>query len=220
MKDAYTKMPEQVLSELHSDGSRGLTKEQAEQSRKKYGSNTFIRESHESLLKKIWDASTEPMLLMLIFAAVITLGVNIARYMTGGEYNFLECAGIFAAIALSVVITIVTEGKSAKAFEALNRINEDTLVKALRDNAPQLIPQKDIVAGDILLVETGDKLVADARLLESNDLSTDESSLTGESLPAAKEADFVCPRSTHQWQNAGTCCIPAALYQAVQEKQW
>ena len=196
MKDAYTKMPEQVLSDLHSDGSSGLTKEQAEQSRKKYGSNTFIRESHESLLKKIWDASTEPMLLMLIFAAVITLGVNIARYMTGGEYNFLECAGIFAAIALSVVITIVTEGKSAKAFEALNRINEDTLVKALRDNAPQLIPQKDIVAGDILLVETGDKLVADARLLESNDLSTDESSLTGESLPAAKEADFVCPRST------------------------
>ena len=196
MKDAYTKTPEQVLSDLHSDGSGGLTKEQAEQSRKKYGSNTFIRESHESLLKKIWDASTEPMLLMLIFAAVITLGVNIARYMTGGEYNFLECAGIFAAIALSVVITIVTEGKSAKAFEALNRINEDTLVKALRDNSPQLIPQKDIVVGDILLVETGDKLVADARLLESNDLSTDESSLTGESLPAAKEADYVCPQST------------------------
>ena len=52
------------------------------------------------------------------------------------------------------------------------------------------------MAGDILLVETGDKLVADARLLESNDLSTDESSLTGESLPTAKEADFVCPRST------------------------
>lgn len=196
MKDAYTKTPEQVLSDLHSDGSGGLTKEQAEQSRKKYGSNTFIRESHESLLKKIWDASTEPMLLMLIFAAVITLGVNIARYMTGGEYNFLECAGIFAAIALSVVITIVTEGKSAKAFEALNRINEDTLVKALRDNSPQLIPQKDIAVGDILLVETGDKLVADARLLESNDLSTDESSLTGESLPAAKEADYVCPQST------------------------
>ena len=70
------------------------------------------------------------------------------------------------------------------------------LVKALRDNSPQLIPQKDIVVGDILLVETGDKLVADARLLESNDLSTDESSLTGESLPAAKEADYVCPQST------------------------
>ena len=72
MKDAYTKMPEQVLSDLHSDGSSGLTKEQAEQSRKKYGSNTFIRESYESLLKKIWDASTEPMLLMLIFAAAVS----------------------------------------------------------------------------------------------------------------------------------------------------
>ncbi len=110
-------------------------------------------------------------------------------------------------------------GKSAKAFEALNRINEDTLVKALRDNSPQLIPQKDIVVGDILLVETGDKLVADARLLESNDLSTDESSLTGESLPAAKRQITSVP-SPHLWQSAETCCIPAALYQAVQEKQW
>ena len=218
MKDAYTKTPEQVLSDLHSDGSGGLTKEQAEQSRKKYGSNTFIRESHESLLKKIWDASTEPMLLMLIFAAVITLGVNIARYMTGGEYNFLECAGIFAAIALSVVITIVTEGKSAKAFEALNRINEDTLVKALRDNSPQLIPQKDIVVGDILLVETGDKLVADARLLESNDLSTDL--LLQEKAFRQQRRQILSVPGPHLWQSAETCCIPAALYQAVQEKQW
>lgn len=196
MKDAYTKEVCQVLEETGTDMERGLTDAQAEESRKAHGTNSFTRQSHESMAKRVWDASTEPMILMLIFAAVITLGVNIARCMTGGEYNFLECAGIFTAIALSVVITIITEGKSAKAFEALNRINEDTLVKTLRNGAPQLIAQRDIVVGDILLVETGDKLVADGRLIESNDLSVDESSLTGESLPVGKRADLVCPEPT------------------------
>ena len=196
MKDAYTKEASQVLKETGSDPQRGLTEEQAARSRAQHGANTFTRESHESMARRVWEAATEPMILMLIFAAIITLGVNIARFFTGGEYNFLECAGIFTAISLSVVITIITEGKSAKAFEALNQINEDTLVKALRAGEPQLIAQKEIVVGDILLVETGDKLVADGRLIESNDLSVDESSLTGESLPVNKSADCVCPAST------------------------
>ena len=133
---------------------------------------------------------------MLIFAAIITLAVNISRYFTGGEYNFLECVGIFAAIALSVVITIITEGKSAKAFEALNKINEDTLIKVIRNGEPQLITQKEIVVGDIIMIETGDKIVADGRLFSSNDLSVDESALTGESLPVKKDAEFVCQKST------------------------
>ena len=128
------------------------------------------------------------MLVMLIFAAIITLVVNITRYFTGGEYNFLECVGIFAAIALSVVITIITEGKSAKAFEALNKINEDTLIKVIRNGEPQLVTQKEIVVGDIVMVETGDKIVADGRLLESNELTVDESALTGESLPVNKDS--------------------------------
>ena len=136
------------------------------------------------------------MLVMLIFAAIITLAVNITRYFTGGEYNFLECVGIFAAIALSVVITIITEGKSAKAFEALNKINEDTLIKVIRNGEPQLITQKEIVVGDIIMIETGDKIVADGRLFSSNDLSVDESALTGESLPVKKDAEFVCQKST------------------------
>ena len=133
---------------------------------------------------------------MLIFAAIITLAVNITRYFTGGEYNFLECVGIFAAIALSVVITIITEGKSAKAFETLNKINEDTLIKVIRNGEPQLITQKEIVVGDIIMIETGDKIVADGRLFSSNDLSVNESALTGESLPVKKDAEFVCQKST------------------------
>lgn len=187
---------EELLQAAGTDPEHGLSESQVQASRQKYGANTFVHTGTESMLKRIWDASTEPMLLMLIFAAIITLAVNITRYFTGGEYNFLECAGIFAAIFLSVAITIVTEGKSAKAFEALSKINEDTLIKVLRDGEPQLIPQKDIVIGDILLIETGDKIVADGRLISGNDLSADESALTGESLPVKKDATFTCQENT------------------------
>lgn len=196
MKEAFRMTMEELLSKTGTDRENGLTPEQVEKSRDIYGSNSFVSQSHESLAKRIWDASTEPMLLMLIFAAIITLAVNITRYFTGGEYNFLECVGIFAAIALSVVITIITEGKSAKAFEALNKINEDTLIKVIRNGEPQLVTQKEIVVGDIIMVENGDKIVADGRLLESNDLSVDESALTGESLPVKKNADAVCNAET------------------------
>ncbi len=196
MKEAFMLSREELLAKTGTDREKGLSDSQAEASRAKHGANSFAAQSHESLARRIWEASTEPMLLMLIFAAVITLAVNITRYFTGGEYNFLECVGIFAAISLSVVITIITEGKSAKAFEALNRINEDTLIKVLRNGEAQLVTQKDIVVGDIIMAETGDKIVADGRLLDSNDLSVDESALTGESLPVKKNADFACSKTT------------------------
>ena len=196
MQNAHTLSRKELLAQTGSDEERGLKSSQVEASRAAHGANSFTQAKGESLARRIWDASTEPMLVMLIFAAIITLGVNIARYFTGGEYNFLECAGIFCAIALSVVITIITEGKSAKAFEELNRINEDTLVKVIRDGEPTLVPQRDIVVGDVLLVETGDKIVADGRLLSSVDLSVNESSLTGESMPVSKDAEAACSDAT------------------------
>lgn len=75
----------------------------------------------------------DPMLIMLMIAAAITLGVNITRSMAGGHADILECVGIFFAIALSVTITVVMEGRSAKTFEALNDINDDTTVTVVRD---------------------------------------------------------------------------------------
>ncbi len=196
MHDAHLVRIEELLQRTSSDAERGLSESEVARSREQFGANSFTQAKGESLARRIWDASTEPMLLMLIFAAIITLAVNTTRYFTGGEYNFLECAGIFCAIALSVVITVITEGRSAAAFEALNRINEDTLIKVIRDGEPQLVAQRDIVVGDILVVETGDKIVADGRLLASNDLSVNESSLTGESLPVNKDANAACTAET------------------------
>lgn len=189
--DAFMERPEQTLARLGSDSEKGLSDSQVLENRKRCGENSFSKEAPIPLWKRIWEAATEPMLIMLLIAAFITSGVNIARYATGGEADFLECAGIFAAISLSVVITVVMEGRSAKAFETLSKIGEDTPVKVIRNGEVCLIPQRDVVVGDILCVETGDKLPADGRILECYELMADESALTGESMPVHKNAEAV-----------------------------
>ena len=165
MTNAFMEYPEETLARLNTDRDNGLSARQVEESRKANGENSFSKSEQKSLFRRIWEAATEPMLIML----VITLGVNVARYVTGGEADFLECIGIFVAISLSVVITVVMEGRSAKAFETLSRIGEDIPVKVIRDGKVCLIPRRDVVLGDILCVETGDKLPADGCLLESHE---------------------------------------------------
>lgn len=180
----------EVLSELGSDAKSGLTSEQVKVNAEKYGRNEFTREKGKSLLRRIWEAATEPMLILLFFAWVITVAVNIVREVQTGDGDFIECVGILVAIAISVVLTVVMEGKSAKAFEELNKIKEGIEIKVVRDGVVQYIPSQDLVVGDIVFLETGNKVVADGRLLESVSLMSDESSLTGESVPVEKNADL------------------------------
>lgn len=187
----FTKTREELLSEFSSDSTKGLTSNAVEKNREKFGSNSLTKKKSDSLLKRIWDASTEPMLLMLIAAGLIALAVNIFRKVTGGEADFLECIGVFVAIALSVVISVIMEGRSAKAFEALSKINSNMTVKVVRNGKTVSVSSEDIVVGDVLLVFAGDKLPADGRLLSAVDLSVNESALTGESYPVKKDADAV-----------------------------
>lgn len=187
----FTKTREELLSEFSSDSTKGLTSNAVEKNREKFGSNSLTKKKSDSLLKRIWDASTEPMLLMLIAAGLIALAVNIFRKVTGGEADFLECIGVFVAIALSVVISVIMEGRSAKAFEALSKINSNMTVKVVRNGKTISVSSEDIVVGDVLLVSAGDKLPADGRLFSAVDLSVNESALTGESYPVKKDADAV-----------------------------
>lgn len=190
--NAFLENADRVAQQLGVDPAVGLTDAQVEAHREKYGANAFTKEQPVSLWRRILEAASEPMLLILVLAAFITLGVNITRYFTGGEADFFECVGIFVAIGLSIAITIGMEGRSAKAFEALSKLSEDTMVRVLRGGETRLIPQKEVVVGDILCVETGDKLPADGRLLESTALMADESALTGESMPVRKSAHVIC----------------------------
>lgn len=187
----YTKTCDQILEELGVSADVGLSENQVLENRRTYGENSFTRKKSDSLIVRFLKGCAEPMVIMLIAAGLITLGVNIVKGLTGGHADFLECAGIFAAILLSVIITLVMEGRSAKAFEALNKITEDTHIRVIREGKSQLIPQHEVVVGDILCIETGNKLPADARLICSASLTADESALTGESMAVQKSSEAV-----------------------------
>ena len=190
--NAFTRHYDETVKLLASDVSKGLTDSMVLENRAKYGRNSFTQEKQKSLFAKILESLREPMTIMLIVAAVITLAVNFVRLFTGGETDFVECVGIFVAIFLSIFITVIMEGKSQKAFEALRKINDDMTVRVIRNGEAIMIPQNEIVTGDILFVETGDRIVADGRLIESQSLMADESALTGESMPVQKDAEFIC----------------------------
>ena len=192
----YLASTDELAAGFGVDTSAGLDDGKVKENAAKYGVNSLAGTKPVSLLRRIIDSASEPMLLLLIMAALIALAVNVFNAVSGGHADFLEVAGIFAAIFLSVAITVAMEGKSAKAFEALNKINEDIVVKALRNGVPVMLNQRDVVVGDILLLSTGDKIPADGRLIESSSLAADESALTGESVPAKKDSSFICEEKT------------------------
>lgn len=188
---AFKEQAHETLERVGTNFQSGLTDEEVSINREKYGANEFRKEKSKPFIMKIFHASKEPMILMLIVAAFITLGVNIVRYFRGGETEFVECIGIFVAIFLAVAITVIMEGRSEKAFEELNKIKDDIKVKVLRNGSMALISQQDIVVGDIIRFETGDRIPADGRLLDGIGLRVDESSLTWESAPVKKDVNSV-----------------------------
>lgn len=186
----FIKTKDEVIKNYSSNVQTGLSDKQAKENIEKFGTNSLTKKKADSLLKRIWDASTEPMLLMLIAAGLIALAVNIIRSFTGGKADYLECVGVFAAIALSVVISVVMEGRSAKAFDALSKINSNVIVKAVREGKTVKLNKDEIAVGDILILSAGDKIPADCRLVESTSLRVDESALTGESFPVKKDSEL------------------------------
>lgn len=183
----FQKSAEDTLKELKADMNKGLSNNQVIENQKLYGKNEFSPNEKVPLLKKIVEALKEPMIFILLVAALITIAINVCRYFQGNHASFTESLGILIAIMLSVVIGIIMEGRSEKAFEALNDINEDAKVKVLREGKIQYIHKKELTLGDIIKIESGDKIPSDCRLIDSMELKIDESMLTGESVPVNKD---------------------------------
>ncbi len=188
---AFCEKGEAVLKTLAVEVKCGLTDERVAQNRERFGANELSQGKRVTLWQRIAGALSEPMTLLLLLAAGIMVGVNIVHLITGGETDFFECVGVAIAIVLSVGISVIMEGRSAKAFEALRAIGADVRPQVLRNGQRVCISQKELVVGDIVYISTGDKLTADGRLLEAHGLVADESALTGESAPVEKSADAV-----------------------------
>ncbi len=152
----------------------GLTPDEVTKSRNTHGPNTITPPKKEPLWKLLLEKFNDPVIKILIVAAFLSLGISILH----GEYY--ETIGIFAAIILSTSIAFFFERDAAKKFELLNKINEETLYKVYRGGALNQIAKQDLVVGDIIVLDTGEEIPADAILIESTELSVNESTLTGE----------------------------------------
>lgn len=164
----------------------GLNSDEVKQSRNTHGSNTITPPKKEPLWKLLLEKFNDPVIKILIVAAFLSLGIS----MVHGEY--FETIGIFVAIILSTSIAFFFERDAAKKFELLNKINEETLYKVYRNGAINQVAKQDLVVGDIIVLDTGEEIPADALLLEATELSVNESTLTGEIQidKTTVEADF------------------------------
>lgn len=164
----------------------GLTDEQVRKSRDEHGVNLLTPPKRSSLWKLYLEKFEDPVVRVLLVAALFSLIISIV------ENEYAETIGIIAAILLATGIGFFFEYDAGKKFDLLNAVNEETLVKVIRNGHVQEIPRKDVVVGDIVVLETGEEVPADGELLEAISLQVNESNLTGEPVvtKTTVEADF------------------------------
>ena len=154
--------------------THGLTQAEVAENRRKYGENQLTPPAKISMWKLYLEKFEDPIIRILLVATCISLVLAIV------ENNFIETIGIFLAIFLSTAIGFYFERDATKKFEILNTLEEEQPVKVRRNGEVQEVMRKDLVVGDVILIETGDEIPADARLVETVDLQVNESALTGE----------------------------------------
>jgi len=160
----------------HKKHYTGLNSEQVIESRKKYGSNLLTPPKRESLWILFLEKFKDPIIRILLIAAFLSLGIAFVHN------EFAETIGIFCAIFLATGVAFWFEMDANKKFDILNQVNDDTLIKVVRNGNVSEIPKKDIVVGDIVLLGTGEEVPADGELFEAISLQIDESCLTGEPI--------------------------------------
>lgn len=160
---------------------KGLTDSQVQQSRAEHGANVLTPKERRAAWKLFLDKFREPLIIILLVAGVASIGISIYEYHLDGEFKvFFEPIGIFAAIFLATGLGFIFERKADKEFNLLNKVSDDEAVQVWRNGVIAEVPKKDIVVGDIVVLNTGGDIPADGELLEAVSLNVDESTLTGE----------------------------------------
>lgn len=160
---------------------KGLTDSQVQQSRAEHGANVLTPKERRAAWKLFLDKFREPLIIILLVAGVASIGISIYEYHLDGEFKvFFEPIGIFAAIFLATGLGFLFERKADKEFNLLNKVSDDEAVQVWRNGVIAEVPKKDIVVGDIVVLNTGGEIPADGELLEAVSLNVDESTLTGE----------------------------------------
>ena len=178
---------EEVLIKLKTSKKEGLSKAEAHERQQKYGKNKLEDTKKETILVKFIKQFNDFMIIILIFASIISAGIS---YMQG-ENDYIDSIIIIAIVILNALMGVIQEAKAEKSIEALKEMTPPK-AKVIRENETKEINAEELVPGDIIILEAGNCVPADCRLLETHNLKIEESSLTGETEPVLKDAEIIC----------------------------
>lgn len=175
-----------VQRKLKTSINVGLTEEEAENRKKQYGENKLDEGKKESLFIKFIKQFNDFMIITLLIASGISASISYIQKTN----DYIDSIIIVAIVVLNATVGVIQESKAEKSIEALNKLTAPK-AKVKRDNILKTIDSKELVPGDIIVIETGDYIPADCRLINSYNLKVEESALTGENLPVLKKADCI-----------------------------
>ncbi len=186
---------------------KGLTAEQVTASRQQHGDNVLTPPAHEPLWKQFLDKFNDPLIKILLVALLLSVGLSIYEFfwLGMGVSILFEPTGIFIAIVLATLVGFLVEVNANKKFRLLNQTDDHVMVKVMRAGHITQVPRCDIVVGDIVILDTGEKVPADGIVLDSHNLTVDESSFTGE--PSAWKTHDAAIAAAHE----STTTYPANL---------
>ncbi|WP_430597603.1 cation-translocating P-type ATPase [Enterococcus sp. AZ177] len=184
--EAYKQPIETIIKEVNTNKEQGLTEQEVKRSLNEHGANKFQEAKKESILKKFLHSLSDFTTMILLVAAAISFYTAIAT--DHGDY--FEGILIIAIVIINAVLAIVQEGNAEKSLAALQDMNKQSS-SVLRDGKVETIDAEDVVVGDILVLESGSMITADARLIQASQLRVEESALTGESEPIEKDSEYI-----------------------------
>ena len=196
--------PDAPLKEMTTP-FQGLAAMDVESSRRSHGINVLTPPERNPWWRQWLQKFDDPIIRILIIAAVVAIGVGVV------DGKYIEGVGIVVAIMLATTLAFFNEYRANREFDILNKVNDDVPIKVIRDGNFTTVTRKELVVGDVVLVEVGDEAPADGRVLEAVSLQVDESRLTGESAPVNK----VAADDIHAVSTGGTAYPPDRLLRST-----
>ncbi|MBQ9117802.1 MAG: cation-translocating P-type ATPase [Clostridia bacterium] len=183
----YLSSTEETLKSVDSTVD-GISQEEAESRLERDGKNKLTESKKQSWIARFFAQLCNPMIIVLLLAAAVNFVTVLIERMQGGDESFTECIIILVVVLLNAILGVVQEGKAEQAVEALKQMTSSTC-KVIRDGKLMAVKNEDVVVGDVVILEAGDSVPADCRILECASLKVEEAALTGESVPAEKQAE-------------------------------
>ena len=184
-KNWFSKGEKEILEEFKTDAKTGLSGQQVTEYQEKYGFNELKAEKKKSLFVKFLEQFKDFMIIVLIIAAIVS---GVVGYIEGE--GITDSIIILIVVIVNAIIGVAQENKAEKSLEALQKLSSH-VAKVLRNGTVEVVQSRELVPGDIVLLDTGDYVPADIRLIEAVNLKSQEASLTGESVPVDKSTTVI-----------------------------